>query len=115
MIKTIDDIRRENLIALRDQHGTAQVLADIMEISPTQISQWINAAIDFKSGKPRNISSRSCRKWELKLALVSGWMDTDLRRSDPPDPPQEDLEGVWPAGPGKYPKRGGAPATTANP
>src|SRR3546814_4774838 len=76
MMKTIDDIRRENLIALRDQHGTAQVLADIMEISPTQISQWINAAIDFKSGKPRNISSRSCRKMELKLDLVSGWMDT---------------------------------------
>lgn len=95
-MKTIDDIRRENLIALRDQHGTAQVLADIMEISPTQISQWINAAIDFKSGKPRNISSRSCRKMELKLDLVSGWMDTDHRRSEPLETPSEDPEGAVP-------------------
>src|SRR3546814_18161529 len=104
MMKTIDDIRRENLIALRDQHGTAQVMADIMEISPTQISKWINAAIDFKSGKPRTISSRSCRKMELKLDLVSGWRGTDLRRSNPPAPPSEENTGVDPERPGTNPE-----------
>src|SRR3546814_1506803 len=114
MMKNIDDIRREDLIALRDQHGTEQVLADIMEISPTQISQWINAAIDFKSGKPRNIRSRSCRKMELKLDLASGWMDTDHRRSDQPDPPSEHPAGVAQARPGNDHEAVGLPDNTAS-
>src|SRR3546814_14972126 len=113
MIKHSDDIRRENLIAPVDQHVTQQGLAEIMESSPTQRSQWINAAIDFKPGKPRNSSSRSCRKMELKLDLVSGWMDTDQRRSDPPDPPSEDPAGVAPARPGNDPEAVGLPDNTA--
>src|SRR3546814_10702901 len=51
---------------------------------------------------------------ELKLDLVSGWMDTDHRRSDPPDPPSEDPAGVAPARPGNDPEAVGLPDNTAS-
>lgn len=74
-MKTIEEIRRENLSALRRMAGSIRQLADQTGVSENQISQWINASKESKTGKPRGMSSTACRKFEEELNLEKGWMD----------------------------------------
>jgi len=76
-MKKIEDVRRENLRLLRDEIGSVQELADRVGKSQSQISQWLNASTHSVSGKPRQISTGSCREIERALRKPEGWMDVE--------------------------------------
>lgn len=77
-MKTIDEIRRENLARLVEEAHGPTAFAVQIERSQSQVSQWLNASPDSKSGKPRTISSASCRYIEQKTGKPDGWMDQQI-------------------------------------
>lgn len=77
IMKTIEDVRRDNLRRLRDEFGSVQELADRIGKSSSQVSQWLNASAHSTSGKPRTISSGSCREIEKSVGRSEGWMDVE--------------------------------------
>jgi transcriptional regulator with XRE-family HTH domain len=76
-MKKIEDVRRDNLRRLRNELGSVQELADRIGKSQSQLSQWLNASTHSTSGKPRTISSGSCREIEKTLGRPDGWMDAE--------------------------------------
>lgn len=76
-MKTVDVIRRENLHILAKEAGGPGGLADDLGKSKSQISQWLNASPDSKTGKPRTIGNASAREIEQKKNKPTGWMDVD--------------------------------------
>ena len=76
-VDAIEDIRRRALAVLVSRHGSVRKLAAALERSESQLSQWLNASPDSKTGKARNISTSSCRYIEDKLSLDRYWMDSD--------------------------------------
>lgn len=72
-VKTIDDIRRENLCALiRDRAENNQAaFSRMLEKDPNQVSQWLG------KGNARYMSKATARAIEKKLTLPALWMDTD--------------------------------------
>ena len=60
-MKTIEQIRRENLAALTQKYGGVLALSETLERDSSQVSQWLNASIRV-NGKPSNISARSARR-----------------------------------------------------
>lgn len=46
-------------------------------MSPSQLSQWVNASPNSATGRPRSVSDDSARLIEEKLNLPRGWMDAD--------------------------------------
>lgn len=76
-MKTVEEIRRENLKALSEKYGSTQALADKIGRSNSQVSQWITGAIRSQTGKPSNISKESARRIEDSLGLGKLWMDQD--------------------------------------
>lgn len=94
-MKTISDIRRENLDALARQLGSVDAVAAASSTSPVYLSQIKNQALDSKTGKPRQMGSALARKLEVGCGKPSGWMDTD-HRSPPNVEPGPDVKGVYP-------------------
>lgn len=76
-MKTTEQIRRENLLLLVAELGSVKALADQVERSEAQISQWINGSINSGTGKPRGMSASSCRLVETRCAKPVGWLDAD--------------------------------------
>lgn len=74
-MNTIDDIRRTNLQSLVKQAGGVGRLAEQIGKDPSQLSQWLNASPDSKTGKPRGIRSATCRAIEHARGLPEGWLD----------------------------------------
>lgn len=71
----VDVIRRENLKRLASEYTSVANLAKVLGRSSSQVSQWINANKDSKTGKPRTISSASARMIETACGKPQGWMD----------------------------------------
>lgn len=76
-MKPIDEIRRSNLKMLATRYGGVGRLAEKLDRASAQVSQWINASRDSKTGKPRTISNRSARFIERTLGLPENWLDHD--------------------------------------
>jgi hypothetical protein len=76
-MKTIDEIRRDKLKMLAAEHGGIGVFATKIGKSSAQLSQWINASPDSKTGKPRGMRAESCRHIEQLSGLKKGWMDQE--------------------------------------
>jgi len=76
-METIEETRRKNLRTLTDKYNGVTAFSNFVKISPSQISQWLNASPDSKTGKPRSISSNSARTIESKCGVAKGWMDVD--------------------------------------
>jgi hypothetical protein len=76
-MKTIDEIRRENLSLLKDKMGGVGNLAEFLGRDASQISQWLNASAHSGTGKPRGMRSESCRYIEQKFGKPKGWMERD--------------------------------------
>lgn len=74
---TIDYVRRSNLAALARESGSIRRFAEKIGKDPSQISQWINAAPDSRTGRPRGIRSTTCRDIERLIGKPEGWMDVD--------------------------------------
>lgn len=73
---TIDDIRRENLDALAKRHGSRKALADVLDVSESQLSQWINGSKHSVTGKPRAMRLSTCHRIEDLTHMPRGWLDT---------------------------------------
>jgi hypothetical protein len=73
---TIDEIRRANLGLLAVEYGGVGKLATQIGKSSAQVSQWINASPDSRTGKPRGLRSESCREIEIRCEKPEGWMDS---------------------------------------
>lgn len=76
-MKTVADIRRENLkLAIREL-GTAAAVAETTGTSQQYISQILNCTLDIKTGQPRAMGSKLARRVEAALSKPQGWMDQD--------------------------------------
>ena len=76
-MKTIDEIRLDNLLLAIGRAGTATALAEKSGLSAAYISQIKNRQPDSKTGKPKNMGDDAARKIETGLGEMRGWMDVD--------------------------------------
>lgn len=89
-MSTVDEIRRQKLAELAEQFGGVRRLADKIGRSESQVSQWINAAKDSKTGRPRGMRNDSARFIEQACNKPSGWLDGIVKdTAPPPSQPQE--------------------------
>lgn len=76
-MKTIAEIRLENLSLLIDEQGTQDKVSDLSGVSPVYLSQLKNETRDIKTGRPRQMGDRTARKLETGCAKPIGWMDKE--------------------------------------
>ncbi len=81
-MRSIDDIRRSNIRRLEQEYGSLKALADKIERSESQVSQWKNGAVNSGTGKPRGMRSETARFIELATERQEGWLDRDHDASD---------------------------------
>lgn len=74
-MRTIDEIRRANLLLAIDRAGSAKKLADLTGLSPAYISQVKTRAPESKGGRERNLGDDAARRIERALGEPTGWMD----------------------------------------
>ena len=74
-VKTISEIRLENLLTLIDEMGSAEALAEAAGTSAVYLSQVKNKSPDSKTGKPRQIGDPMARRLEAAGKKPEGWMD----------------------------------------
>ena len=75
LMKTIAEIRLENLRDLIEKQGSQERVASLAETSPVYLSQLLNRAPDRKTGKLRQIGDDMARKLEAGCQKEIGWMD----------------------------------------
>lgn len=81
-MQTIDEIRRQRLALLIKEAGSQTRLAEATEIAQSQISQWLNASKDSKTGTPRAMNKDSARELERRCNKPTGWMDQPISTAD---------------------------------
>jgi hypothetical protein len=74
-MKTVDEIRRENLAVLRDEAGGVGKLAELIERGTAQVSQWLNGSLNSKTQKPRGMNDDTARHIEVRCSKPKGWLD----------------------------------------
>lgn len=77
-MQKIEETYRARLRLLVEEVGTQRALSERIGKSPAQISQWINASPDSKTGKPRTMDRRTAREIEALLGKPEGWMDQPI-------------------------------------
>lgn len=79
MMKTIGQIRRENLLLLLEKHGSMANLNEKIGLLRTDatLSQIKNQSRESKTGKPKMMGVTQARRIEQSLDLPTGWMDND--------------------------------------
>ncbi|MGV3727755.1 S24 family peptidase [Hydrogenophaga sp.] len=77
----IEEIYRARLKLLAAEAGSQTALASKLDKSPAQVSQWINASKDSKTGKPRSMDRSTAREIEKKCGKPDGWMDQPIEDS----------------------------------
>lgn len=70
-MKTIDEIRMENLLTLRSQFPSERQFAFHLNKAPNQVNQWLG------KGAARAIQSESAREVEAIMGKPRGWLDND--------------------------------------
>jgi phage repressor protein C with HTH and peptisase S24 domain len=102
-MKTVDEIRRQNILALEAEYGSLTALANHLERSDSQVSQWKKGSINSGTGKQRGMSAATARYIESQTNKGMGWLDADhsdagskmapsnVRAIHPDDPPLEDM------------------------
>jgi len=73
-MKSIEDIRRENLLFESKRLGGDAALARKLGKDKNQVYQWLKAAGDKQR---RNMTGTTARKAEAALDRPRGWLDTD--------------------------------------
>jgi len=74
-MKTIAEIRLDNLAKLIKEHGTQDRVAELGETSSIYLSQIKNQTPDAKSKKLRQMGDEMARKLELGCGKPISWMD----------------------------------------
>lgn len=95
-MKTIDEVRRANLLLAIAREGTAAKLAEKAGTAAAYLSQIKNRTPDSKSGTPKTMGDDIARRIEAALGEAEGWMDTPhspvVLLPDPLPQPQQDLQ-----------------------
>lgn len=83
-MQRIEEIYRGRLALLVHVHGKGRqsILSKLIDKSPAQISQWLNASKDSKTGQPRSMDRTTAREIETKLGLPVGWMDQPVTNEE---------------------------------
>lgn len=76
-MKFIDEIRRENLSALKEEKGGLKQLAELLGKEDSQVSQWIQGSVNSGTGKPRGMRSATAREIDAAAGKSAGWLDID--------------------------------------
>lgn len=76
-MKTIDEIRRDNLLLAIERFGTIAALAEAAGVSAAYLSQIKNKTPESKTGKPKGMGDKAARKIEDALNETQGWMDAE--------------------------------------
>ncbi|MBR7961215.1 S24 family peptidase [Burkholderia vietnamiensis] len=74
-MKTIDEIRRDNLQIAVSRFRTAAALAEAAGVASAYLSQIKNRTPESKTGKPKSMGDDVARKIEAALGEQEGWMD----------------------------------------
>lgn len=77
-MKTIGEIRRDNLLLLLEEHKTLANLNENIKLERTDatLSQIKNRNMTSR-GKPKAMGNQLARRIEVELKLGLGWMDSD--------------------------------------
>lgn len=81
-MKTVGEIRRENLEWLIERVGKLEAVASAAGTTSVYLSQIRNQAKDNKSGRPREMGSSMARRIEAAYAMPSGWLDVTRTAED---------------------------------
>lgn len=76
-VKTVEECRRENLLALIQEAGSAARLAAISGVAAPIISQLRRTTPHSTTGKTREMGAEIARRLESKMGRARGWMDQD--------------------------------------
>ena len=76
-MKTIDEIRRENLLLAVKRLKTMAALAEQAGVSSAYLSQIKNRTPESKTGKPKAMGDDVARKIERAIMEPLGWMDVE--------------------------------------
>ena len=76
-MKTIDEIRRDNLQLAVKRFRTAAALAEKAGVAAAYLSQIKNQTPESKTGKPKAMGDDVARKIERAIGESEGWMDTE--------------------------------------
>ena len=77
-MKTIEETYRQRLQMLIDEYGGQGKLSEAINKSASQISQWLNASPDSRTGKPRSLKSETAREIEIATGKPRAWFDQPL-------------------------------------
>lgn len=77
IMKTCDEIRRENLLVLIKEAGGESLLAEKYGCTDAAIKAWAKAYKDSKTGIPKEIGRVPARKFEEIMEKERGWLDHD--------------------------------------
>lgn len=91
-MQPIDVTRREKLGLLIKEAGSQAALSETIGKAPAQISQWLNASVNSKTGKPRVMSNAIAREIEQKTGKPEGWMDAPAPKDDLATPGGSNVE-----------------------
>jgi hypothetical protein len=83
-MKTVEEIRYENLIALLENGLTIADMAAECSVSAAYLSQIKTKAPNSRTMKQRHMGKKMAREIERGLGLEHGWMDKDHAESDIP-------------------------------
>lgn len=93
-MQTVEEIRRQKLAVLIKESGSQAALSEKIGKAPAQISQWLNASINSKTGKPRVMSNAIARELEEKTGKPNGWFDSSDDTIEAPDGDDGNFEDV---------------------
>jgi len=84
-MKTIAEIRRDNLMILIGEQGSMAALNEKIGLVRTDatLSQIKNQSPDSKTGAPKSMGDAFARKIEKELNLEAGWMDNSHTYKNP--------------------------------
>lgn len=77
-MKTIAETYRDRLQLLIQQYDSQIAFAEAINKNSSQVSQWVNASPDSKTGTPRSLTEKSARRIEQILDLPRAWMDQPI-------------------------------------
>lgn len=86
-MKTVSEIRLDNLDILIEEYGTQDKVAEAAGTSSVYLSQIKNRSADAKTGKLRQMGDDMARKLEAGCNKERGWMDHShgMHQSTHPD------------------------------
>ncbi len=76
-MKTVDDIRRDNLAIASKRAGSSTALAKKAGVSAVYLSRLKNRAVETRTGRVKAMGSQVARKIEAAIGEPVGWLDTD--------------------------------------